>query len=90
MAMKVGIHLGVCNNPTTDLLQCECTRRQIPHPHNPASTYNEGRAVKPGENGLKWLKTGENGCNSNVPHPQCTRSVKTLLWNNKLVKKGQN
>ena len=30
------------------------------------------------------------GGNSNAPHPQCTRSAKTLLWNNKLVKRGRN
>ena len=33
----------------------------IAHHHNPASTYNKERATKPGENGLKWLKMGENG-----------------------------
>ena len=84
--MKVGFHLGVCNNPTADLLHCECMGHPvIPHHHNPASTYNKERAAKPGENGLKWVKMGGN---SNVPHPQSTTSVKTLLWNNKLVKRG--
>ena len=62
MAMKVGIRLGVCNNPIADLLHCKCTRHPvIPHHHNPASTYNKERAAKPDENGLKWLKMGENG-----------------------------
>ena len=62
MAMKVGIHFGVCNNPPTDLLHCECSRHPvIPHHHNPPSNYNKERAAKPGENGLKWLKMGENG-----------------------------
>ena len=60
--MKVGICLGVCNNPPADLLHCECTRRPvIPHHHNPPSTNNKERAAKPGENGLKWLKMDENG-----------------------------
>ena len=49
MAMKVGIRLGVCNNPPTNLLQCECTRRPvIPHHHNPPSTYIKERAAKTG------------------------------------------
>ena len=34
----------------------------IPHHHNPPSTHNKEHAAKPGENGLKWLKMGENGC----------------------------
>ena len=57
MTMKVGIRFGVCNNPPA-----ECTQRPViaPH-HNPASTYNKERATKPGKNGLKWLKMGENG-----------------------------
>ena len=42
VAIKVGIRLGVCNNPPTDLLYCECIRRPvIPHHHNRASTYNK-------------------------------------------------
>ena len=53
LAMKVGIHFGVCNNPPADLLHCECTQ----HPVIPVKE----RAAKPGENGLKWLKVGENG-----------------------------
>ena len=62
MAMKVGIRFGVCNIPPADLLHCGCTRRPvIPHHHNPTSTYNKERVAKPGENGLKWLKLGENG-----------------------------
>ena len=78
--MKVGIYLGVCNNPPADFLHCECTRRPvIPHHHNPASTYNKERAAKPGENGLKWLKWVKMDGASNVPHPQCTRSIKRLV-----------
>ena len=62
MAMKVGIRFGVCNNPPTDLLHCECTRRPvIPHHHNLPSSKNKELAAKLGENGLKWLKMGENG-----------------------------
>ena len=62
MAMKVGIHVGVGINPIADLLHCECTQRPvIPHHDNPPSTYNKERATKQGENGLKWVKMGENG-----------------------------
>ena len=58
--MKVGIRFGMCNNPPTDLLHCECTRHLlISHHHNPPSTYNTERATKPGKNWLKWLKMGE-------------------------------
>ena len=92
VAMKVGICLGVCSNPPANLLYCERTRRPvIPHHHNPASTYNKERAAKLGENGLKWSKMGENGwqskCATSSMHKKCK---KALLWNNKLVKKGQN
>ena len=60
--MKVGIYFGVCNNPPTDLLHCECTRHPvIPHHHNLASTFNKECATKLGKNGLKWLKMGEHG-----------------------------
>ena len=62
MTMKVGIRFGVCNNPSANLLHCECTRRPvIPRHLNLASTYNKERATKPGKNGLEWLKMGENG-----------------------------
>ena len=33
----------------------------IPHHHNPPSSYNKECAARPGENGLEWLKMGENG-----------------------------
>ena len=60
VAMKVGIYLGVRNNPPAVLLHCKCTTRPvIPHP-NPASTYNKERTAKPSENGVKWLKMREN------------------------------
>ena len=60
--MKVGIRLGMRINPTANLLHCECTERPvIPYHHNPPSNYNKERTTKPGENGLKWLKMGENG-----------------------------
>ena len=89
LAMNVGIRFGVCNNPRADLLHCECT--QPPHHHNPPSTYNKERAAKPGENGLKWLKMRENGwqfkCATSSMHK---KHKKKLLWNNKLVKKGQH
>ena len=90
--MKVGIRFGVCNNPPANLLHYECTQRQmIPHHHNPPPTNNKERAAKPGKNGLKWLKTGENGwqfkCATSSMHK---KRKKTLLWNNKLVKNGQN
>ena len=80
MTMKVGIRLGVCTNPTADLLQCECTRRPvIPHHHNLASSYNKERAAKPVKNGLKWLKMGENGwqfhCATSLMHKKCKNSV---------------
>ena len=61
MAMKVGLCLGVCRNPLADLLHCKYARRPvIRHHHYPPSTYNKECAAKPGENGLKWLKMGEN------------------------------
>ena len=91
MTMKVGIRFGVCNNPPADLLHCECTRPVIPNHHNPASTYNKERATKPGKNGLKWLNMSENGwqfkCATSSMHK---KRKKNLLWNNQLVKKGQN
>ena len=58
--MEVGIHLGVCNNAPADLLHCECTTRPV-IPHNATSTKNKECAAKPGENGLKWAKIGQNG-----------------------------
>ena len=62
MRVKVGICFGVCNNPPTDLSHCKCPRRLvIAHHHNLASTYTKECATNPGKNGLKWLKTGENG-----------------------------
>ena len=90
--MKVGIRFGVCNDPLADLLHCECTRHPvIPHHHNAASMYNKERATKPGKNGLKWLKMGEHGgqskCATSSMHK---KRQKNLLWNNQLVKKGQN
>ena len=92
MAMKVGIRFGVCNNPPADLLHCECTRcALIPHHHNPPSTYHKESAAKRGENGLKWLKMGEDGwqfkCATSSMHK---KRKKNLLWNNKLVKRGKN
>ena len=58
VAMKVGICLGVGDNPPADLLHRECTRcLVIPH-HNPTSTYNKERVAKPGENGLKMVENG--------------------------------
>ena len=67
MAMKVGICFGVCNNPPSDLLHCECSDvRWFP--------INKERAAEPGENGLKWLKMGENGwqfkCATSSMHKQ--------------------
>ena len=88
VAMKVGIRLAVCNNPPANLLHCECTRR--PHYHNPASTYNKERAAKPGKNGSKWSKMGENGWQFKCATSMHEKHKKNLLWNNKLVKKGQN
>ena len=90
--MKVGICFGVCNNPPADLLHCEWIQRLvIPHHHNPPSTYNVERAAKPGENGLEWPKMGQNGlqfkCATSSMHQ---KPKKKRLWNNKLVKKGQN
>ena len=59
--MKVGIRLGVCNNQAAELLPCKCIGcPMIPHHHNLASTYSREPAAKPGENGMKWLKMGEN------------------------------
>ena len=92
MAMKVGIRFGVCNNPPADFLRCECTQRQvIPHHLGPPSTYNKEHAAKPGKNGLKWLELGEIGwqfkCATSSLHK---KHEKTLLWDNKRVKKGHN
>ena len=86
--MKVGIRFGVCNNPPADLLHCECTRHLvIPHHHNQhLSTTKNGQQnrVKMGK-WLKWLKMGEHGWQFNAQEAK-----KILLWNNQLVKKGQN
>ena len=92
MTMKVGIRFGVCNKPPADLLHCEYTRRPvIPHHYNVASTYNKERAIKPGKPRLQWLKMGQNGwqfkCATSPIHKN---PKKNLLWNNQLVKKGQN
>ena len=91
MAMKVGIRLGVCNNPPADLLHCECTLRPvIPHHHNPPSTHNKESGAKPGENGPKWLKMSENGrqfkCATSSMHK---KRKKNLLWNNKPAKRAK-
>ena len=88
MAMKVVICLGVCSNPTANLLHWECNDvRRFPFIIIHHLFITKNMQQNPCENGLKWVKMGGN---SNVPHPQCTRSVKTLLCNNKLVKTGQN
>ena len=89
VATKVGIRLGVCNNPPADLLHCECAqcpRPVIPHQHNPTPTYNKEHGANPGENGMKWLKMGGN---SNVPHPQWIGSVKEKrAMEHRLFEKG--
>ena len=90
--MKVGVQFGVCNNPLANLLHHECTRRLvIPHHHKPTSTDNKERATKPGKNGVRWPKMGENGwqfkCATSSIHK---KRKKNLLWNNQLVKKGHN
>ena len=36
------------------------------------------------------LFLGEMVDNSNMPHPKCLGAKKTLVWNQKLVKRGQN
>ena len=90
--MKVGIRFGVCNNLPADLLHCECTQHPvIPHHHNLPSTYDKECATKPGKNGLKWLKMGEHGWQFKCATPSMHKKrKKILLWNNQLVKKGQN
>ena len=93
MAMKVRIRFGMCNNPLADFLHCECTPRLVvPHHHNPPSTSHKEHAAKPCEDGLKWLKMGQNRwqfkCATSSMHKKCKK--KNLLWNNQLVKKGQN
>ena len=81
--MKVGMRLGVCNNPPAYLLYCECARRLVtPNHHNPSSTYYKARTAKPGENGLNGWQFR---CATSSMHKK-----RNLLWNNKLVKQGQN